>query len=133
MVAMYFFWGGHKAENTTDNQTSVQSPVSNTRATEHAEVSESIKPSPIREHLEEKHRDDFSGKTAALNSKKNVNLTPEYICKDESNFISKNNCLWRECENPKFSDLPECELRTNDKSQYNKEQIGIEVKPLADK
>lgn len=36
--------------------------------------------------------------------------------------------MWRECENPKFSDHPECELYTNKKNQYSKEQIGIEVK-----
>lgn len=35
--------------------------------------------------------------------------SPTEICKNETNFFFKNNCMWRECEKPKFTDLQECE------------------------
>lgn len=34
--------------------------------------------------------------------------SPTAICESESNFISRNNCMWRECEKPEFTDLEEC-------------------------
>jgi RNA polymerase subunit RPABC4/transcription elongation factor Spt4 len=34
--------------------------------------------------------------------------SPTSICKDEGNFFSRNNCMWKECEKPEFTDLKEC-------------------------
>lgn len=38
----------------------------------------------------------------------NTMLTPTSICSAESNIFSRNNCEWRECEKPEFTDLAEC-------------------------
>jgi hypothetical protein len=35
--------------------------------------------------------------------------SPTENCKGETNFCSNNNCMWRECEKPEFSNLAECE------------------------
>lgn len=34
--------------------------------------------------------------------------TPTSICKNEGNYFSINNCIWKECEKPEFSLLEEC-------------------------
>lgn len=41
-------------------------------------------------------------------SEGNVKLTPSSICDQESNLFSRNNCEWKECEKPEFSNLEEC-------------------------
>lgn len=42
-----------------------------------------------------------------------ISETPTSICRNESNFIFKNNCMWKECAKPEFSDLQECENKKN--------------------
>lgn len=37
-----------------------------------------------------------------------VGSTPSSICKHEGNIFSRNNCEWKECEKPEFSELEEC-------------------------
>ena len=34
--------------------------------------------------------------------------TPSSICEHEGNIFSRNNCEWKECEKPEFSELEEC-------------------------
>jgi predicted nucleic acid-binding Zn-ribbon protein len=34
--------------------------------------------------------------------------TPSQICRSESNYFSRNNCIWRECAKPEFASLQEC-------------------------
>jgi len=43
-----------------------------------------------------------------IETTKESHLTPTILCKDEDNFFSKNNCIWKECEKPEFSSLEEC-------------------------
>ena len=45
--------------------------------------------------------------------------SPTSICKNEGNFISRNNCEWKECEKPEFASLAEC---------ANKKQKGVTSK-----
>ncbi|AXV83330.1 hypothetical protein CJO92_17070 (plasmid) [Ralstonia solanacearum] len=41
--------------------------------------------------------------------------TPSATCrKDEGNFISWNNCMWRECARSEFRDLDECRSKRRD-------------------
>lgn len=37
--------------------------------------------------------------------------SPTEVCQNETNFFSRNSCMWHECEKPEFSDLKECENR----------------------
>lgn len=37
--------------------------------------------------------------------------SPAENCKGETNFLSNNSCMWRECEKPEFADMAECENR----------------------
>ena len=130
VVAIYFFLTGDGNENTARQQTSEQnivSTVKNTDATKNLEVSEPGQPSPPRDKPKEKDRPGSSEKNVSSKIEKPT-ITPDYLCRNESNFISRNNCLWRECENPKFSSFPECEFRTNEKNPYEKEHIGIDVR-----
>lgn len=34
--------------------------------------------------------------------------TPSSICKNEGNYFSRNNCMWKQCEKLEFSKLEEC-------------------------
>lgn len=44
----------------------------------------------------------------SAHQKLNTPLTPTTICASESNIFSRNNCEWRECAKPEFTDLAEC-------------------------
>jgi predicted RNA-binding Zn-ribbon protein involved in translation (DUF1610 family) len=45
-------------------------------------------------------------------------LTPSSRCASESNFFSRNNCEWRECEKSEFSELKECENKKPKDNQF---------------
>ena len=34
--------------------------------------------------------------------------TPSQICRNESNYFSRNNCIWHECAKPEFASFQEC-------------------------
>lgn len=38
----------------------------------------------------------------------NALSTPSSICANEGNLFSRNNCEWRECTKPEFTDMAEC-------------------------
>jgi len=52
-----------------------------------------------------------SGEIENTEHAESTTQSPSEICKNESNIFSRNNCMWRECEKPEYTDLKECENR----------------------
>lgn len=127
IALIYFLFGGHSGNSSHQEEPNTQNMV-----IEENEPDKKIKP-----HVEETEEKDGADRSKSTKPYSQVSIdspppSPSIeACEKEENFFSRNNCLWRECEKPEYSALPECEHRGKNKNQNEKESIGINVKPTA--
>jgi len=93
------------ADTTADVATSyAASQPTETTASPAAESPPTTQHSGDSEQGEQSNSSELEEATPTVETE----ATPSSICEHEGNIFSRNNCEWRECEKPDFSELEEC-------------------------